>query len=88
MELADLLADTSGVLETIGAGGSVLVGTGGVPFARLVSLSAMTVEEAITVGLASPARLSVADLLQGIPKGSVTSNLSDVLRGMRDENSH
>ena len=86
MEISDLLEDKSGVLETVRAGGSVLLTIGGVPFARLVPLSAMTIEEAIATGLASPVRISVAELLESIPEGPVTSNLSEVLRGMREEN--
>ena len=86
MEISALLEDKSGVLETVAAGGSVLVTIGGVPSARLVPLGAMTIEEAIVTGLASPASVSVAELLEGIPEGPVTSNLSDILRGMRQEN--
>jgi len=86
MEISDLLEDESGVIETVTAGGSVLVTIGGVPFARLVPLGAITIEEAIVTGLASPARISVAELLEGIPEGPVTSDLSDVFRGIREEN--
>jgi antitoxin (DNA-binding transcriptional repressor) of toxin-antitoxin stability system len=85
-EIADLLQDVSGVLETVRAGGSFLLITGGVPVARLVPLGATTIEDAIASGMASPAKISLAELLDGVAQGPVTTILSEVLGRMREDN--
>ena len=86
MEISDLLQDASGVLETIRTGGSFVLTTARVPVARLVPLGATTIEDAIASGMASPAKISVEELLQGVPQGPTTSLLSDLLGDMREDN--
>lgn len=85
-EISDLLQDDSGVLETIRTGGSFVLTTAGVPVARLVPLGATTIEDAIASGMATPAKMPVEELLQGVAQGPTTSLLSDVLGEMREDN--
>lgn len=85
VEISNLLQDASGVLETIRTGGSFVLTTVGVPVARLVPLGATTIEDAIASGMATPAKISVEELLEGVPQGPATSLLSDLLGDMRED---
>jgi prevent-host-death family protein len=84
--IRELKQNASEVVARVRAGDSVVVTDRGTPVCRMVPIAELTIDGAIAAGQATAARVSLEEMLRGVPEGPPTTVLSDILRQMRDDN--
>ncbi len=84
--IRELKQNASEVVARVRAGDSIVVTDRGTPVVRMVPIAELTIDGAIAAGQATAAKVSLEEMLRGVPEGPPTAVLSDILATMRDDN--
>ena len=84
--IRDLKQNASAVVARVRAGDSLLVTDRGVPVARIIPIGELTLDDRVAMGLATAPTVSFAELLESLPREPATTQLSDILDELRDDN--
>ena len=85
MGIRELKQNASAVVARVKAGDTIVVTERGLPVARLIPAGDLGLEDMVQAGLATAPKRSITEMLSTVPQGPPTTILSDILRGMRND---
>jgi prevent-host-death family protein len=84
--IRDLKQNASQVVARVRAGDSLVVTDRGVPVARIIPIGDLSWDERVEMGQASAPSIGIDEVVASIPDEEPTSELSDTLAALREDN--